>query len=1549
MASTWKTVRVFISSTFRDMHAERDHLVKVVFPALRERLEKYRIHLIDIDLRWGVTQEQADNDQALDVCLDQIDTCRPFFIGILGERYGYVSNKLPERVASKYGWIRHHSGKSITELEILYGVLNNPEMRSHAFVCFRDPKFLRDVPGELLPVFAEFPTDDELRDLTPKAARACVLDRRRKLRLLKEVIRNAKLPTPAFENYPCQFAGLRINQRLARMTLSESDLRALEPVIADGIVTPDEFRALDERLRNIVSNMGTASLIGLQQFGQSIHDWLWHSIKAELKLEEKPTATAETDSLAEENDFHERFIESRLRVYVGREHVNDELSAFADGSDLIPCLVTGPSGSGKSAALARFVADYSSKHQQEIKDGRILVVPHFIGASPRSTNLRDMLRRFCQVLKARFGFAEDVPEEVAKLSVTFREFVGKVPADARVLLVIDALNQLDEADRAQELFWLPRELPPQVKVIVSCISDTLAATERAQREGQPTNSTLAPTGRGQGEGQLVLEAFGRRKHCPVELAALSDAEQRLIIRHVPSLSAKTLDEDQVRLLLSNPATANPLFLLVALEELRGFAPYERLNERIVAFPREGDTVTAIFTQVIERLEEEFDRKTAQAVLTLLASARRGLSERELQELLASSNPQSEIRNPKSEDLFPVLRQLRPYLLSRACLIDFYHRNLFKAVRERYLPSEEQQRQAHVRLADYFNAQEYWLESLEEQQRRAKTLPPTPRPANVRKVDELPWQLLQAADWQRSEQLLTDLTFLEAKVGARMVYDLVGEFSQAISVLPAQNPPYGIGPVGQMLRAIRHEIISLSAYPELAFQTLHNAMVNSADALGLGVRFRAEQMRHREPWLKLLTALPPTLLHHVRLAQDRSYYGCAFDPSGHLLIAGGPYNLCVWSALTGQRVAEIHSRADCLTVSPEGDRLAVGHWEGGVSIFTLPALELLAHASPYVGPVSSVAFNRDGTRVCSVHGAGHVMLWGAEARGENKLSPLWEFPFPLDDVQVAVFLPDNRIAAAAKKSIWLIDERLGNEDNPEAVKHRLEPSEGDVWSLDYADRKLATLDTAGVLSIWSCERKIQLLWRTAAHQGAGKHCCFSRNGKLIVSCGWKDTSVSVWQTSPDLAAGKRVYPIKRFAGHTQNPMSCAFSPDGQSVVSVSQDGSVRVWSLSEDVQQSEPMREYGLFMAFSLTRSNQLLALDREPAVLRLDARTGKFHQKWKGPSLEEGGKTATTDRIGPDARLALYRYKDSLLVWVVRSGRELLKIDTPYRTNHDFSPDGARVFVELDGLVAIDLLTGRELLRVPTAPCNVWDQLLVTPDGRCVLCGDSASLQQYFLPDGRHGLRFDRGVWVGRKAMYDPTGRMLAIAEVPLLDIIRASDGVPLRSLPVKAADAMCWSPNGRHLATSAGGRVEVWDIATGSRLVCYPIRGDCFSLGFSPQGTRLLLQETEWFGAELRRHLVRMQNVERFLPIVTAIRLFDPNRNAYDQEITLRCWFCDQRVMVPASVLDAIMAINRSVDPNLPPCFALPEETWDDRRLLSECPKCKRPIWFNPFVVDTR
>ena len=47
-------IRVFISSTFRDMRAERDLLVKDVFPELRRKCVKRFVTFTEMDLRWGV-------------------------------------------------------------------------------------------------------------------------------------------------------------------------------------------------------------------------------------------------------------------------------------------------------------------------------------------------------------------------------------------------------------------------------------------------------------------------------------------------------------------------------------------------------------------------------------------------------------------------------------------------------------------------------------------------------------------------------------------------------------------------------------------------------------------------------------------------------------------------------------------------------------------------------------------------------------------------------------------------------------------------------------------------------------------------------------------------------------------------------------------------------------------------------------------------------------------------------------------------------------------------------------------------------------------------------------------------------------------------------------------------------------------------------------------------------------------------------------------------------------------------------------------------------
>ena len=141
-----REVRVFISSTFWDLGAAREHILKKVFPQLRQTCRDRGLELTEIDLRWGITEEEAYQGKIIRLCLDEIDRCRPFFVGILGQRYGWVPKAAdlaldPELVAD-HPWLREAAatGCSITEIEIRHAVLRDVPPRSGSQFYFVDPR-----------------------------------------------------------------------------------------------------------------------------------------------------------------------------------------------------------------------------------------------------------------------------------------------------------------------------------------------------------------------------------------------------------------------------------------------------------------------------------------------------------------------------------------------------------------------------------------------------------------------------------------------------------------------------------------------------------------------------------------------------------------------------------------------------------------------------------------------------------------------------------------------------------------------------------------------------------------------------------------------------------------------------------------------------------------------------------------------------------------------------------------------------------------------------------------------------------------------------------------------------------------------------------------------------------------------------------------------------------------------------------------------------------------------------------------------------------------
>lgn len=1361
--AAWDRVYVFISSTFNDMHGERDYLVKSVFPQLADWCEARRLRMVDVDLRWGVTEQDATrNRNVVNVCLKRIDECRPFFVCLLGQRYGWVPSE-EDVSASTFdifpGLADAVGGeRSVTELEILHAIVSpfspkeDPPRSDHAFFYQRHPGSLRGVPrapAQLWRILSD-------RGEADPVARKFLLDRRRQLRkrtipatgraiVIYRARWNPAVPTPELAIplrspavLPENIDRWRRQWKDAGVEVDDLEVAAHDRDKANGF----NDRLTSGRLHDFTADVESLASRMLRDLRGAI----------EARFPDRAPLALET-VLAEEVEQQEQFLFSAAEGFVERAGDFSTLDEYVKGASDRPLVVSAPGGAGKSMLLARWIDRISGAHGTALP-GRL--VYRFIGASDRSTAVPALLETLAQEIAEDAVTAREMPRDSATLRQQWPELLREAGERGPLCIVLDGLDQLQSG--LADLTWIPGRLPPGVTFIVSLREDAPRADWALNRFRQSgaVFSSVRP------------------------FANLDD--RRRLVRSYLSQYLKELDEEHLESMIGIDGAANPLFLKVALAELRVFGSFAGLRARIES--DFGATPSSAFDAVLRRLEADASHSSvphATAVplmFGLLSQARRGLSADELAALLsaATGGPAGDAihREAVKGFVYLALRQVRPYMARRQGRFDFFYETFRTSSDARYASGPAGVSRApedwHRQLADYFSSLPLW---------EGKGADRSP---SARKVSELPYHLSMAGDGKRLAKTLTDLEFIEAKCAAGLTFDLMDDYHRVPSALRTPQ-------LEQFAEFVRANAHVLSRWPELTFQQAANTITRSVDGQSAPAKaavYRQVMGIETRPWVRRLNPTPAARACVMTfVGHEGSVIDAIVTPDGTRAIsAGADGTLRVWDLGTGG-VAEIARDVvsgtaglaaipgTSLLLAPAGNQLRLWDFE---QLQTVGEME-----GPHHG-IDCLAVDAEGRWVI----AGTSTTSGGSSRDAPPSVVVY-------DVETRRALDGLRLTRAVSSAALAPGGVAILQDNQGVGGYDISTGRT-VGTAKFETQQLTRISVSpdGALfavGSWGGEvriyesRSFALVRSLPGTQGISQDVAFSPDGTEIAVSGL-DGTIKIWSVS----TGESLTTLR---GHTALITSVAWTPDGSRLVTASADGTVRTWDPQFDRDFFAAARK-----SFAPRFAHLFADLDPPRLAIILEMSLHKMHGVRKHMNSVTGVSGALDGR-----RAVTVGIDDAVRVWNLETGES------------DHAMEGHE-----HGIWTVTCSSSGRTVATSDRAANIklWDVASgVELATHCIFAGASEAGRGDIASQLFHEMQRPR-IW---PMSFSGDDRILFSAD-SIDNDIKAWDGRSLAKLfqltghSARVRSMACTRDGSRLITSSENGEVIVWDIASGRAIV---------------------------------------------------------------------------------------------------------------------------------------
>jgi len=829
--------RVFISSTFSDFIAERNALQEIVFPKLRAFCEARNARFQPVDLRWGVSSEASLDQQTMSICLDELARCqevspKPNFIILLGERYGWIPLRVripgtefvdilsvlsasekellcSERNVSPWrnsnekrvGWYRKDNNAIPPEYVLQPRVLdevNCEEDAQRESLRKTEREDWAKIESEIHVVIAKAINIlgwDEVKR-APYEQSATHQEINAGALTVKNTERHvlAYFRTITVDKVDGQ-TGTPIGDFVDQDPQTVKRLMSLKDQVSKRI--PGNVCNLSSRWDAEADRMGDAQNTKGQPCGHL--KYFCEKVEADLTsiIQAEIDAYSELPAIDRERYAHRDFGTQRSAVFEGFGEILSRISVYLnDASVQVPLVLYGPSGCGKSAIMARAIANVGGYGaSSDVAQDQTLVY-RFVGATPASTDLHRLLGSLCKELHVK-EIPLDLNERIACFQKVLHDARGN---HAQTVVFIDALDQLEPADKASMLRWIPETLGAGVKLVISVL--------------QSEN----------GFGEVFRTARHRWPNAGVRVDGLQRVFAESALETWLRQVGRCITTEQKDVLLQQyEKTKSPLYLKIAFERVRLLRHLDRV-------PVLANSVDGLLSDMIGSLEEErhHGRVLVERVLSSIAASKNGLSEDELLDLLSADADVMAVfrrRNPESpavERLPGVIwsrlfADLKPYMIRRSVdgliVLGFFHRHVGEAVSVRYSPSGCI-RYAHGALREYYVT--LW------KNRASDTTKLAGRAAKGLAYHA--WRSLPHASEELGQMLLEPRLF-EAWVNCGYVHEL----SQDLRLSP-DNGVHSL--LRQFLETWRNETLWICLFPKLVCQTLFNALGDIQGAIPL---------------------------------------------------------------------------------------------------------------------------------------------------------------------------------------------------------------------------------------------------------------------------------------------------------------------------------------------------------------------------------------------------------------------------------------------------------------------------------------------------------------------------------------------------------------------------------------------------------------------------------------------------------------------------------------------------------------------------------------------